>query len=308
MDTLGEVLNHFHLRSLVAPPWKLNAPWGLDVPSGPPTFYAVLAGRGVLETHGTDGLELDAGDLVVLTRGSAHRLRDAAGSGLTPLHDLMVPKRAHPMPRVRLGPADGPLTRLLSGVLLFEDIGHAPWLGALPAVIYLPGKDGRPTPWLRRTLKLILEEGRASRPGSLNIISHLVQIIFTQAVRHHLATMPQPCGGWFNAAHDRDISQVLGLIHGRPDAPWTVSWLAKEAGMSRSAFAARFNSLIGQTPMAYLLACRMHRAQTLLCQTDRGLKDVALCVGYRSEAAFSAAFKRWSGCAPGEFRAKHVKP
>ena len=78
--------------------------------------------------------------------------------------------------------------------------------------------------------------------------------------------------------------------------------LAREAGLSRTAFAARFTGLVGQSPMEYAFGCRMRRAQALL-RTDRlTVEAVAGQVGYGSDAALSAAFVRFAGMTPGAYR------
>ena len=79
------------------------------------------------------------------------------------------------------------------------------------------------------------------------------------------------------------------------NTPWTVESLAEAAGMSRSAFAARFKELLGQTPLEYVTKWRMQKAMQLLQQRDKKLIDVARSVGYESDAAFSKAFKRVVG-------------
>jgi AraC-like DNA-binding protein len=72
--------------------------------------------------------------------------------------------------------------------------------------------------------------------------------------------------------------------------------------MSRSAFAARFTTLVGEAPLAYLTRWRMHLAADLLRGKGLTLSEVAGRVGYESEAAFSKAFKRQVGTSPGAFR------
>ena len=82
---------------------------------------------------------------------------------------------------------------------------------------------------------------------------------------------------------------------------WTVESLAEAAGMSRSAFAARFKELPGPTPLEYVTGWRMQKAMQLLEQRDKKLIDVARLVGYESAAAFSKAFKRIVGCNTSEY-------
>jgi len=84
----------------------------------------------------------------------------------------------------------------------------------------------------------------------------------------------------------------LSAIHDRVNTQWTVESLAEAAGMSRSAFAARFDELLGQTPLEYVSEWQMQKAMHLLEQRDRKLVDIARSVGYESDAGFSKAFKQ----------------
>ncbi len=72
--------------------------------------------------------------------------------------------------------------------------------------------------------------------------------------------------------------------------------------MSRSAFAARFTELVGEPAMAYVARWRMHLALTALREEGATVGELADRLGYRSEAAFSRAFKRVIGVAPGAAR------
>ena len=76
--------------------------------------------------------------------------------------------------------------------------------------------------------------------------------------------------------------------------------------MSRSAFAARFTELVGESAMHYVARWRMHLALTLLKEDDAPLADFATRFGYESEAAFSRAFKRYIGVSPGSVRQKNL--
>ena len=74
--------------------------------------------------------------------------------------------------------------------------------------------------------------------------------------------------------------------------------------MSRSAFSARFTELVGEPAMQYVTRWRMYAAHTALRENEMSLAAVADRVGYRSEAAFSRAFKRVIGVSPAEWRDK----
>ena len=158
------------------------------------------------------------------------------------------------------------------------------------------------SPWLAETMQLVARESGPDQPGKQAIADHLAQIIFIQAVRHCTTALPGDGGGWLAAAMDPEIGPALGSIHGQPEWPWTVSSLAKKTGMSRSVFAARFKALLSKPPQRYLLECRMRKACALLADGQEEIKQIASRVGYATVAAFSNAFKRWSGTAPGAYR------
>jgi AraC-like DNA-binding protein len=67
-------------------------------------------------------------------------------------------------------------------------------------------------------------------------------------------------------------------------------------------FALKFKTMTSKSPMQYLLECRMRKACDLLMEDHYAIKEIASRVGYASDAAFSSAFKRWNGKAPGAFR------
>lgn len=83
---------------------------------------------------------------------------------------------------------------------------------------------------------------------------------------------------------------------------WTVELLARAVGLSRPAFARQFLRLMRYSPMHYLTCRRMQRAAELLRQSDSSLAEIASEVGYRSEFAFSRAFKRHYRAAPSVYR------
>ena len=89
---------------------------------------------------------------------------------------------------------------------------------------------------------------------------------------------------------------------------WSVAELAKEAGTSRSVFAERFLAATGTTPAKYLSELRMRLAIQYIRHEHQPIETVALRLGYGSLAAFSRAFKRIVGHAPGTLRESSQAP
>lgn len=101
---------------------------------------------------------------------------------------------------------------------------------------------------------------------------------------------------------DATVARALALMHRQPERRWTVALLAEQIGVSRSGFANRFKSLVGQGPIEYLTQWRMYEAAGAIMAGNCLLIDVAESAGYQSEVAFAKAFKRWSGHPPGAYR------
>jgi AraC-like DNA-binding protein len=152
-------------------------------------------------------------------------------------------------------------------------------------------------------MQALASEMTEQAPGSEVVETRLGEVLFIQALRAHIASgVGWRNKGWLRAMFDPQMGTALSAIHDRVNTPWTVESLAKAAGMSRSAFAARFKELLGQTPLKYVTEWRMQKAMQLLEERDKKLIDVARWVGYESDAAFSKAFKRVVGANPGEYR------
>jgi len=150
-------------------------------------------------------------------------------------------------------------------------------------------------------MQALASEMGEQAPGSEVVATRLAEVLFIQVLRAHIASGAERNKGWLHGIFDPQIGTALSAFHDRVNTPWTVESLAEAAGMSRSAFAARFKELLGQTPLEYVTEWRMQKAMQLLQQRDRKHLDVARLVGYESDAAFSKAFKRVVGANPGEF-------
>ncbi len=105
---------------------------------------------------------------------------------------------------------------------------------------------------------------------------------------------------------DKHLSKAIEAMHAGLARSWSVESLAREARMSRSAFALKFKTVLGQTPLEYLTQWRMYKAGAMIRSKDTSFSEVASAVGYGSESSFSRVFKREMGDAPREYRRKCV--
>jgi AraC-like DNA-binding protein len=306
MDVLNEVLKSLHLKKKCFGRAEFTAPWGLRVPehSNHAGFFILTRGSCWLElTEPKKEVAIAGGDLVVFPHGIPYIVRDKQGSPVIELEELL--SCFDPTGKFLSFGGGGALTSVVHGCFEFEGRETNPLLLALPEMIHIKGEEGRAVPWLETTLQYLASETMSDLPGSETVIAHLTEIIFIQAVRAHIRASGEDAKrGLLKAAKDPQIGQALAFIHNSPKESWTVESLASQVGMSRAGFAARFRDLVGEPPVQYLTRWRMHRAAELLRSGQRSLAEIADEVGYEANAAFSKAFKRWMGSAPGTYRAE----
>jgi AraC-like DNA-binding protein len=313
VDILSEVLRDLRLESAVFCVLELREPWALAKdPLEAAPFHIVVEGQCVLERAGAEPIELRAGDLVILPHGGEHVLASAPGIERTPFKQVLRQNgrsetwtRETPIGQpleIQFGDPAGVVARVVSGVFAFRDVRRNPILEGLPGVIHLPGAQGRGPAWLESSLRLLLDEAFSAAPGSTTVAQRVADILFVQAVRAFLSSTPASTGGWLRGLTDPQVAKALARVHSAPEVALTLPGLAKDVGLSRTVFAQRFRMLVGESVMAYVARRRMHVAAGLLGSTDLSLAEIAARVGYDSDVAFSKAFKRWSGEAPGRYR------
>jgi AraC-like DNA-binding protein len=156
--------------------------------------------------------------------------------------------------------------------------------------------------WIESSFRFAASEIAAGRIGSTTVITKLSELLFVEAVSQFVGSLPAERRGWLAGLRDPQVGRALAALHSRPSEAWTAENLALEVGMSRSAFAERFTSLVGQPPMQYLTLWRMQVAAQHLREGHGTVAQIAFEVGYESEAAFSRAFKRQFGTSPGIWR------
>lgn len=107
----------------------------------------------------------------------------------------------------------------------------------------------------------------------------------------------------FSILSDSQITRAFARMTANPGAPHSVTTLSEVAGLSRSAFMARFASAVGCAPMTALRQLRMRRASNLLTANVLSIDQIAHTVGYASRSSFSRAFRLVFGSDPAEYRA-----
>jgi transcriptional regulator GlxA family with amidase domain len=150
-------------------------------------------------------------------------------------------------------------------------------------------------------VRRLFDEASGGRPGSAFAMRQSAQLLLLEMLRAYL-DQKEPPVGWLRLLADEPLAPALRLIHGQPGEPWGLVELARAAGMSRTSFAERFRATAGVPPLTYLSRWRMLLAQRALRDPDARVGIIAAELGYRSDAAFSNAFKREVGESPLHYR------
>ncbi|UEM05484.1 AraC family transcriptional regulator [Skermanella rosea] len=319
-DVLSDLLRSVRLSGAVFFEVDATSPWVAEAPPSSEVAPLVMPGaQHVIEYHvvtdgacwagivnaDTDPVRLTRGSVIIFPRGDPHVLSSAPRMRAAP--DLGVyrqPAEGETLP-FRLEPAGGgpDATRLICGFLGCDNRPFNPLLQALPRLLHIDDGCGARGGWLGSLIEATVRESRNSGAGSVGVLEKLSELIFMEAVRLHAETLPPETAGWLGALRDPQVGRALMLLHGDPGRPWTLPGLAREAGVSRTVLAERFTARLGMPPMTYLTRWRMQLAAGMLLHDTACIADVAVRIGYESEASFSRAFKRCTGLPPASWRA-----
>ena len=316
MDPLSDLLRVVRLDGAffygveAAEPWSVEAVAARDLsPRILPaaehliSYHILIQGRcwgGVL---GEEQVELLPGDVIVFPHGDPHVMSSGRGVRIGPDVNSSAPAR-YPS-TVLLGDQGPRVTSFLCGFLGCDRRPFNPLLGALPRRMHMRGVSNA---WHDSFTRQLTEESRLGRPGADTVLTRMAELMFIEVLRRYLADLPAGQTGWLAGLRDEVVGRVLTLLHARPGRAWTLTDLAREAASSRSVVARRFTELVGQPPMQYLTQWRMQVAATLLAQSGAKVAAIGEEVGYDSEAAFSRAFKKATGLAPGAWRETRRTP
>lgn len=315
MDPLSDVLRVFQLGGAILFRAELCAPWSFAIPDAREMagailpdagrlvrFHIVTAGSCVVELGG-ERLALGRGDVILLPRGEAHVMCSEPGLRPVPVLSVLPELSGSEVSRL-VKPGPGPTTVILCGFLGCETPLFDPLFGALPSVI-VARAERRQGSWFDALLRHMTVSAESAAPGDLGgqaMQVRLTELMFVEVVRRHVASLPPDRSGWLAALRDPCVGRAVAAIHAEPARDWSVASLAKHAGVSRSILAERFRRGAGVAPMQYLARWRLQVASGLLRSGDLSLAEAAARVGYRSEAAFSRAFKRHAGTSPAAWR------
>lgn len=314
MDALSELLRVVRFSGGVFLESSFRAPWcvrshivptdcspGVRADGGLVAFHYVLDGTMQVRVGSEAPRPAGPGNVILLSRNDPHLLGSDVAMPPVDARPLIRKAEEDFLARLDFGTGGQVKNRFVCGFLATAMRDH-PLLTALPALL-VADLRGRPcAEWAETSFRYAAREHAARRPTSQEILARLAEMLFVEAVQGYIEALPGDATGWLAALRDPSLARALSALHLRPARAWTADELAKEAGLSRSAFAERFTSTVGLPPMSYLTRWRMLLAGQRLRESSDTLAQVAEAVGYESEFSFSRAFARETGVAPGAWR------
>jgi AraC-like DNA-binding protein len=267
-------------------------------------YHVVTEGRCFASLVGGEPIVVEAGEVVVFTRGDAHVMSSSPGMRTDPVAaEKFNAIAASRLPfAVNYGGDGPPSAKLVCGFLACDAQPFNPLLDNLPPVIKTGAPQGGESNWLGQFIRVAISESTSKRAGGESVLAKLSELMFIEVVCRHLEALPPGQAGWLAGLRDPFVGKALSLIHGDPARNWTIEELGRAAAVSRSVLAERFTELVGLPPMHYLAKWRMQLASGLLSDGSANIATVAAEIGYGSEAAFSRAFKKMVGVPPSAWR------
>jgi AraC-like DNA-binding protein len=300
MGPFDEVIGGMHVESSLYAQLKLRAPWGVRFATGAQARLVVVA-RGTcwLRWDGSKvPLLVQAGGCLIIQPGVTFDLSDAKRGSVIQCETLLP---AHGRGCVIDHGGDGAATELVAGRFSFDPIAAEPLIAHMPPLVHVPLEPAH-AELLQATLALVGKETAQDGLGAGLVVDRLTDALFVQAMRALFSNGCAFAPGWVLGLTDKRVARAIRAVHADLARPWTVADMAREAGVSRSRFAAAFTSAVGEPPLDYVTNWRIYRAKVLLTSSDESLAEIASRVGYDSDTALSRAFKRKVGVPPGRFR------
>jgi AraC-like DNA-binding protein len=321
MDVLSDVLRAVRLTGAIFFDVEARIPWVAQTPAARNFARTVMPGsehvivfhvltKGSCWAELIDGsvppVRLREGDLIVLPIGDEHAFCSVPGMRAIP--DLSRYRRPVngrlPFP-VLVNEGGGPETcHFVCGYFGCDARPFNPVLEALPRMVHAP-ISAETQSWLTSLVRVAVQETEQGSAGGETMLAKLAELMFVEVIRKYIDGLPNDSRGWLSGLRDRHVGAALRVIHARPSETWTLDSLARDVGLSRSAFAERFVDFVGLPPMQYLARWRLQLAAHLLEGKGTSIAAAAAEVGYESEAAFNRAFKKFVGIPPGAWRRSH---
>ncbi|AXF16922.1 cupin domain-containing protein [Paraburkholderia caledonica] len=311
LDWLSRLLGMMTVRGQLELRCSYGAPWQViydDSAAGEMPYHIVLGGAAILETPGEGKpQDLGAGDIVMLTHGSAHILHDGSGARPKPARQRQTLNLT-----VSENKGSGQRLEMLCGRIVLAPPHDRLIRAYLPPRLVVRTSAARASSsaetlaQLKGLMTLMQAESSADRLGGYAMLNALSTALFALALRMSGESDEAPTGLLALAGHPR-LAPALAAIFNEPAYPWTLSELSELCSMSRATLLRHFQDKVGRSPNELLTDVRMALAANELKKPGVSTEVVAETVGYQSVAAFRRAFTQHLGMTPADWRRSEDK-
>lgn len=314
-NVFSETLRYLKITGSLLLNEDYSSPWAISIPDKQElaeslenkknvhiaAFHLVRRGYIEIELESGDKELVCEGEMVIFFSGTAHTLYQGTSKPARPFKNIMQDGQNVFEP-TKDNYAQS--TSLICGIFMLHNTLLNPLFEALPPLLKITSKQGDyfSSSSTKNIINLLLAEIERRSFGHGYMIERYLELLCAKSIHWYIETATDEKTGWFHAITDRKISQVISAIHSQPAYSWSVKELANLIALSPSRFATRFTEIMGAAPMTYVTQWRMYLASKLLNDTQLGLDQISVQVGYDNVAAFSRAFKRNIGLSPGIWR------
>ena len=299
-DIFEELTPLLRVRPELQAVCHFGAQWAvphMPEPEGWAPFHIVTSGQCQIEVRGSAPVTLGAGDVAVLPHGGPHTIRAVPeeGTATAPVRSL---PRPHDSIVIKTNVEATGATGLICGRFHFEQSNHNTVLAALPPIVLVPASTGTNAGRIADLIAIMTSELEDERPGAAAVATALALGVMVIVLRAHLEkTVPQH-GVLALLARPQSAKALLGMLKD-PARSWTLDDLAEQGHTSRATLVRQFQAAVNKPPAAFLAELRLTLARGRIRASRTSLAVIAEDVGYQSETAFSRAYQRQFGIAPG---------
>lgn len=296
-NSYNEVLHYLKLDSIYYSRSTLGGEdWGVELPEFEKTsmFHIATSGSCLVEINDVS-IQLNAGDLVFISRACGHVIKGSKKAKATNLFSLPIRQVSDHYETLDINSDEPDKTTLLCGVVRISHPAGEMLLNEMPDLIHIKQEQHMFGNMMGEIVRLVLREASGDFIGGETVITRLADVLLIQAIRSWVENADEFQCKWIAALKDEKIGKAMLCIHSKPNISWTIDSLGREVGMSRTAFSNRFNELVGDTVMNYLTKWRMNMATMRIQNGEVVNLDFIESLGYKSESAFRRAFKKVLG-------------
>ena len=280
---------------------QIGRGWRLSLePADSIALHYILSGEGTFRYPEGES-QISSGHLIVVPKQTKHavevmgegnvRMATADSSQIPPGADVVAVNTDDSDEGLSM--ACGRVEVIIGATHLFDELRH-------PLI-----EDFSSSPLMQEVFEALIEEEHSGSLGRTAMTTALMTQCFVMLLRRIGGRIESELP-WVAALEVERLARVVSMVLDDPGRPYTVEFLAEQAGMSRSSFIEKFTRAFGRSAGDFVRESRLRSGAELLRQTKLPVKNVAMRVGYSSRSHFTHAFAKEFGVSPAAYRSTPV--